>query len=143
MALGLVIFSVGFDLEAPCGRNASWQTLHVVSQKVVVTDHFAVYGLLDVHNCHSRAGVIAVREQRRVDLGTLRDMECGRLKEYVRGQEQRSIDADRQAQLSASEAQLQDMLWSKRQTVKRHREQDLEMRSIVNGDASSFNPFFV
>ena len=75
-----------------------------------LSDHFSVYGLHDVHSCHSRLGVVAVREKRRVDLGTLRDMECGRLKEYVRGQEQISIDADRQAQLCASEAQLQDML---------------------------------
>ena len=64
-----------------------------------LSDHFAVYGLLDVHSCHSRAGGAAVREKRRVDMGTLRDMECGTLKEYVRGQEQRSIHADRQAQL--------------------------------------------
>ena len=101
-----------------------------------LSDHFAVYGLLDVHSCHRRAGVVAVREKRRVDLGTLRDMECGRLKEYVPGQEQCSIDADRQAQLCASEAQLRDMLRSKRQAVKRHRERHMEMRSTVNGDAS-------
>ena len=39
-----------------------------------LSDHFAVYGLLDVHSCHSRAGVVAVREKRRVDLGILRDI---------------------------------------------------------------------
>ena len=108
-------------------------------RRYCLSDHFAVYGLLDVHSCHSRAGVAAVREKRRVDLGTLRDMECGRLREYVRGQEQLSIDADRQAQLCASEEQLQDMLRLKRQAVKQHRERDMEMRSIVNGDASLFN----
>ena len=52
-----------------------------------LSDHFAVYGLLDVHACHGSSGVRAVREQRRVDLGKHRDARAIAEKEFVTAQE--------------------------------------------------------
>ena len=56
-----------------------------------LSDHFAVYGLLDVHECHGEDGIRAVRDKRRIDLGQLRDLECDRVRDYVRAQEQLAI----------------------------------------------------
>ena len=104
-----------------------------------LSDHFAVYGLLDVHECHGEDGIRAVRDKRRIDLGQLRDLECDRVRDYVRAQEQLAIDADQRAQVVANEERLQEALRQQRHAVKQRRERHAQLRSDVNGETGLFN----
>ena len=67
-----------------------------------LSDHFAVYGLLDLHVAHGSAGVRAVREQRRIDLGKQRDARAIAEREFVTAEERILRDADWENQQAAS-----------------------------------------
>ena len=103
-----------------------------------LSDHFAVYALLDVHECHGADGVAAVREKRRVDLGQLRDMEHGRLREHVRAQEELVIAADRRAQIVAQEERVQESVRQLRAELRQQRKRHATLRDEVNGEAGLF-----
>ena len=103
-----------------------------------LSDHYAVYGLMDVHACHGVRGVRVVREQRRMDLGKLRDAGNSRLKEFVRRQEQASKEADWAAQQRVSEERLQEAVREKRKAVKDRRERRAKLREQINGEGTLF-----
>ena len=127
-------------------RGAAWVQAYLVGtvrriaegRPYCLSDHYGVFGLVDVHACHARDGVQAVREKRRVDLGTLRDEEQARLKEAARLQEQASKEADWVAQQDASEKRIQELLRERRKAVKDRRDRRMQLREQVAGQASLF-----
>ena len=103
-----------------------------------LSDHYGVYGLMDVHACHGVRGQLPVREARRVDLGKLRDIEKERLKGNVRLQEKAAIEADYAAQQRVNEAQIQEALRERRRAVKLRHERRSKLCDALNGEGSLF-----
>ena len=105
-----------------------------------LSDHFAVYGLLDMHACHGSSGVRAVREQRRVDLGKHRDARAIAEKEFVTAQERMLRDADWESQQSAALEQREAHLREWRAAVKKRRARKSELRAAAHGEGTLFAP---
>ena len=103
-----------------------------------LSDHFAVYGLLDVHSCHSSSGTTSVREQRRVDLGKQRDALALAEKEVVALEERILRDADWDAQQQSSMKEREAHLRAWRKSVKERRARKLRLRDAVQGSESLF-----
>ena len=105
-----------------------------------LSDHFAVYGLLDAHVCHASSDRRAVREQRRVDLCKQRDARAAAEKEYVTLRERfrRDADWDEQQRVSLEERQAHLDAW--RKAVKERRERKLELRAAAHGEGTLFAP---
>ena len=103
-----------------------------------LSDHFAVYGLVDLHSCHSSSGAKSVREQRRVDLGKQRDACAVAEKEVVTLEERILRDADWESQQRASLEEREAHLRAWRKAVKERRERKLRLREAVQGSESLF-----
>ena len=101
-----------------------------------LSDHFAVYGLLDVHSSHSSSGTTSVREQRRVDLGKQRDALALAEKEVVALEERILRDADWEAQQRSSLEDREAHLRAWRKAVKERRARKLRLRDAVQGSES-------
>ena len=105
-----------------------------------LSDHFAVYGLVDAHACHGSSGSRAVRDQRRVDLGKQRDARAAAEKEFVTLRERSSRDTDWDEQQRVSLEERQAYLDAYRKAVKERRERKLELRAAAQGDGTLFSP---
>ena len=103
-----------------------------------LSDHYAVYGLVDVHSCHSPKGTNAVRQQRRVDLGKQRDTLALAEKEVVTIEERILRDADWEAQQLESLKEREAHLSAWRKAVKERRERKFRLREAVQGSESLF-----
>ena len=103
-----------------------------------LSDHYAVYGLLDLHACHGPGGKKAVREDRRVDLSKLRDARALHEKEVVTLEERVSRDADWESQQRASLEEREAHLRAWRKAVKDRRERKLRLRDAAQGSDSLF-----
>ena len=101
-----------------------------------LSDHYAVYGLVDVHSCHSPKGTNAVRQQRRVDLGKQRDTLALAEKEVVTLEERILRDADWEAQQRESLKEREAHLRAWRKAVKERRERKFRLREA--GQRESF-----
>ena len=84
-----------------------------------LSDHFAIYGIVDLHESHESRAKRAECEGRRADLGKLRDALALEERAAVTQLEQVALDRDKAEQMRMAEEQLADALRREQRTLER------------------------
>ena len=103
-----------------------------------LSDHFAIYGIVDLHASHDSRAKRTECEGRRADLGKLRDALALEERAAVTQLEQVALDRDKAEQMRMAEEQLADALRREQRTLRARNRRRQALRQAVYGADALF-----
>lgn len=107
-----------------------------------LSDHFAVFGLVDLHESHASFRARAEREERRVGLGKLREAAVLLERDAVKHLEQSALDRDKAEQMRVAEERLADALRIERTALRAHTKRRYALQRAAYGEETLFAESF-
>ena len=102
-----------------------------------MSDHYGVFGLLDVHESHNAADAHAQEaRRRRMAVSRLRDVACAKEQSIVQELERESMQGDKEKQMAREEGRLIDAREALAKAAKQRYQARLALREAVFGQGA-------